>query len=157
MLVALLVGCAHAHVDVKLPDVTPLTYRPRSGTTLERGAGRLRRLALVVTPFEASPRDPRWCLDPCDAAAYQRDAAARALVMLRDWRGYEVVGADAPSVPDAAHLAALGAALGVDGVLVVRARLVWLTWLDAASWFGTLSFSIPLSLARAGPRGEVAI
>ena len=153
----LLVGCTYARVDVHEPDVTPVSYQPRAGARLERSIGRLRRLALVVAPFEASPADPRWCLDPCDAAVYTRDAQVHALALLEDWRGYEVVTPPAPPALDAASLAALGRSLATDGVLVVRGRMVRLTWLDAAAWVATLTFAIPISLARVGTSGEAEI
>jgi hypothetical protein len=154
---ALLVGCAHAHVEVQERDVAPVSYEPLAGATLERTTGRLRRLAVVMVPFEASPHDPRWCMDPCDVAAYGHEVEARGLALLEDWRGYELVRLDVPPTFDRENLAALGRTLGVDGVLVLRGRYVYLTWLDGLSWYVTLTFSIPISMARLGPRAEAEI
>ena len=41
--------------------------------------------------------------------------------------------------------------------LAPQRRKVYLTWLDGLSWYVTLSFSIPISMARCGPRAEAEI
>jgi hypothetical protein len=96
-------------------------------------------------------------MDPCDIAAYGHEVQARGLALLEDWRGYELVGLDTPPALDPATLSALGRTLDVDGVLVLRGRSVYLTWLDGLSWYVTLTFSIPISMARIGPRAEAEI
>jgi hypothetical protein len=154
---ALLSGCAHARVEVHERDVVSVSYEPLAESRLERTTGRLRRLAVVAVPFEASPRDPRWCMDPCDVTAYGHEVESSGLALLEDWRGYELVRLDTPPALEPTTLAALGRTLGVDGVLVLRGRQVYLTWLDGLSWFVTLTFSIPFSMARAGPRAEAEI
>jgi hypothetical protein len=145
LVAAILTGCAHARVSVHEPDVTAVTYVPLAGATLARTTGRLRRLAFSAPPFERSPRDPRWCLDPCDADAYGRDFEARVRELLTDWRGYELVPFDGSPPPD------------VDGVLVVKGRIVYLTWLDALAWVASFTFAIPLSAVRIGPSAEAKI
>ena len=145
LIAVLVTGCAHAHVEVHERDVTPVTYAPLAGATLERTTGRLRRLAFSAALFEGSPRDSRWCMDPCDAAAYGRDFEARARELLTDWRGYELVPFDGSPPPD------------VDGVLVLKGRYVYMTWLDAFAWLATFTFAIPVSMARSGPRAAAEI
>jgi hypothetical protein len=152
----LLSGCARTRVYVHERDVRPSTYEPRQGSTLQRTTGRLRRVALVVVPFAASPDEARWCMERCDIESEQRRIAERVLELLRDWRGYDVIAVDVGPAPAAAEsLTALGRRLGVDGIFVLRGNAVYLTWVDGLLWFATLTFAIPISMARIGTRVEL--
>jgi hypothetical protein len=173
-----LVGCAHADVRIGARDVQPSTYRPIP-SHLKRSVGLLRRLAAPPLRLETSPADPRYCMDRCDSEAFAAALASDAARMLTDWRGYEVVPVEAspelpaeldelarwarsadgdePPEPLRALVRRIGGAVRCDGVMLLQVDLVYLTWLDAAAWYATLTFAIPFSMARVGTRLEADV
>ena len=177
-LVAALCACAQAHVRIGERVLEPSTYRPIP-SRLERSVGLLRRLALPPLQLETSPVDPRYCLDACDSAGFGADLTSEAQRVLTDWRGYEVVrvdpvpesrlrpddlaswarsaSGDDPPEPLRALVQRIGGSARCDGVIVLQTELVYLTWLDAAAWYATLTFAIPISMARIGTRLEADV
>lgn len=171
---AALCACAHAEVRSNARDVQPTSYRPIPNH-LQRSVGLLRRLAFPPLQVDASPADPRYCLDVCDSAAFGAELGAEARRVLADWRGYEVVrtpdlpplgelavwarSADGDEPPESlrALVQRLGAEQGCDGVVLIQTELTYLTWLDAAAWYATLTFAIPVSMARIGTRLEADV
>jgi hypothetical protein len=171
---AALCACAHAEVRSNARDVAPVSYRPIP-SHLQRSVGLLRRLALPPVQVDASPQNPSYCMDACDSAGYGAELRASAARVLTDWRGYEVVrvkggpelselaawarSSDGDDPPESlrARVQKLGAKPGCDGVMLIQTELTYLTWFDGVAWYATLTFAIPISMARIGTRVQADV
>jgi hypothetical protein len=175
---ALLAACALAcapSVQQPATDLAPLSYR-EVPNRLGRSVGLLRRMCLAQTRLEASPADPRWCMDRCDTPGYAAQLEHGALRFLEDWRGYEVVrvtaepdelaalvrwasGSKTAEPPESlrSSVRELGRGTECDAVVALHGKLVYLTYLDGAAWFASFALAIPLSMARIGTRVEADV
>lgn len=158
--------------------VVPATYDPvTAAASLDRSVGLLKRLALLPPALEVSPKNPRWCMDPCSPEGDRDELLSSAVAYLRQWRGYEVKRVDhaCTDEPDgelcalaralaawsrkaglrhalpgdiADRLAAAGGELGVDGVMLLQGRFDYLKWTDVWHWTATLTASAYWDLAH---------
>jgi hypothetical protein len=162
-----LCACVHAQVRSDARGVEPSTY-VAIPSRLERSVGLLRRLALPPLELEASPTNPSYCLGPCESAAFAAELDSDARRFLSDWRGYEAVDVEAtPGLDELARWARstdddeppeplrmlaqrIAASSRSDGVALLQSELVYLTWFDGVAWYATLTFAIPISMARIG-------
>jgi hypothetical protein len=103
-LLAALGGCVTStNIAVSEKEVAPRTYLPEP-TTIERSVGMLRRLVVLPIVLQASPEDPKLCVDPCDWPGFRRGLATSAVLYLARERGYEVSSVD----PDVESHASIG-------------------------------------------------
>lgn len=89
---ALAWGCTTASVTHSAEDAAPSTYTLIEGVRLERTVGKLRRLGVLPVQLDVSPRDPRWCLEPCGWEGLAPAIESEAVDCLSGKRGYEVLG-----------------------------------------------------------------
>ncbi|MGA8049542.1 MAG: hypothetical protein WCA09_05135 [Burkholderiales bacterium] len=131
--------------------ITPLTYAIAEGAPV-RTIGLLRRLAILPVKLETHPSPPPECADTCDFGGLRHAIAEGVPRFLRDYRGYEVIvlpdelpaaaeftrsavaditatlrqtrdrSARPADAAVAMHLRELGAALNVDGFVLVSAE-----------------------------------